>query len=124
MAAGGAGAQGGGPAALACLRAGAGGVLLRVAARPGASRSAVLGLQGEALRVAVAAPPVDGKANDELLRFVARALGLRRGAVELVRGQSARDKTLRLDGLDLAAATAAVRALLPPEGGPRGGGGA
>lgn len=81
-------------------------VLLRVAARPGASKTAVVGLQGEALKVSVAAPPEKGKANDELVRWLAKALGLRRAQVTLARGETSRDKVLRVEGLavdDLAA---------------------
>ncbi|MCO5166106.1 MAG: DUF167 domain-containing protein [Planctomycetes bacterium] len=80
-----------------------GGVLLKVAARPGASRSAVQGVAGDALKVAVQAPPEKGKANDELVRFLARALGLRRAQVTLVRGEASRDKVVRVEGLEVEA---------------------
>lgn len=89
-----------------------GGVLLKVAARPGASRSAVQGLAGDALKVAIQAPPEKGKANDELVRFLARTLGLRRPQVTLVKGDTSRDKVVRVEGLDADALRAAIEALL------------
>lgn len=96
------------------LRADAqGGVLLKVAARPGASRTAVQGLAGDALKVAINAPPEKGKANDELVRFLARALGLRRAQVTLVRGEASRDKVVRVEGLTVEALRAALAALGP-----------
>ena len=51
--------------------------------QPGAKRSEVAGLHGDALKIRLAAPPVDGKANAALLAFVAATLGLPRSAVEL-----------------------------------------
>lgn len=86
--------------ALPELRATAdGGLILEVAARPGQARSALLGLHGAALRVAVGAPPERGKANDELVRWLAEALGVRRGQVTLISGQGSRNKAVRVDGL-------------------------
>ena len=86
---------------LECIRAvkGAPGACdLDIHAQPGASRSAVRGLHGGALKVAIGAPPVDGAANAELTRFVARELlGLPRSAVVLLRGERGRVKTLRVE---------------------------
>lgn len=94
------------------LREDAGGVLLKVAARPGASRSAVQGVVGDALKVAVQAPPEKGKANDELVRFLAKALGLRRPQVTLVKGETSRDKVVRVDGVSPDDLRARLRPLL------------
>lgn len=65
---------------------------LIVRARPGATRSAVVGLYGAAVCVRVAARPVEGAANRELLRVLARALGLPASALSLRRGVRGRDK--------------------------------
>ena len=73
---------------------GDGGVFLRVHVQPRASRSEVAGLHGDALKVRLHAPPVDGAANEELIRFLADALGLRRDAVTLVSGATSRAKLL------------------------------
>ncbi len=70
------------------------GWLISVHAQPGAKKSAVAGLHGESLKVRVAAPPVEGKANDALIAFVAQALGAPRRAVSIVKGESSREKLL------------------------------
>ena len=78
-----------------------GGALLfdvRVVAR--ASKSAVAGEHGGALRVRVAAPPVEGAANEELVRTLARALGVAPRAVEIVGGLSSKNKRVRVRGGD------------------------
>lgn len=83
----------------AWLREDAGGVLLDVHLQPGARRDAVCGVHGERLKIAVAAPPVEGRANEALVEFLARRLELPRRQVHLVVGQHHRDKTLRADGI-------------------------
>lgn len=81
---------------------------------PRASRTAVLGLHGERVKLAVAAPPVDGEANEAIVRWLAKALGLPREAVTLVAGQTGRQKTVAIEGLD---PEAVRRALSLPEAG-------
>lgn len=68
--------------------------------QPGAKRSEVAGIHGEALKIRLAAPPVDGKANDALLRFIAERLELPRAAVVLKSGQSSRHKVVEVQGCD------------------------
>jgi uncharacterized protein (TIGR00251 family) len=63
---------------------------------------------GDRLRVAVAAPPVDGKANEAVVRTLAEALGVPRSAVEIVRGEAGRRKTVRVRGITLATLLAAA----------------
>ena len=65
---------------------------------PRASRTAVGPSVGERLRVAVSAPPVDGAANAAVIEALAEAFGVPRRAVEIVRGQTGRRKTVRLAG--------------------------
>mgnify|MGYP003575965190 CR=1 FL=1 len=77
------------------------GVQLSVRVKPRASRSRVIGLRGGALAVAVAAPPVDGGANAELLRTLAGHFGLPRRQVELVMGATGRNKLVRLSGISV-----------------------
>jgi uncharacterized protein (TIGR00251 family) len=72
----------------------------------------VVGRHGTALKVRVAAPPVDGKANDALRALLARTLGVKDGAVTLVSGASSRSKRVRVDGMDGPTASAALRAAL------------
>jgi uncharacterized protein len=84
-------------------------VLVEVHVVPRASRSAVVGEHDGRLKVALEAPPVDGAANQALVRFFADALGLRQRDVEIVRGHTSRQKCVALRG----ASAAAVRALCP-----------
>ena len=69
---------------------------------PNAPRSEVVGWHAGALKVKVHAPPVEGKANEALCDFLAEELGLPRRAVSLVRGDTARQKVVRLTGCTLA----------------------
>jgi uncharacterized protein (TIGR00251 family) len=84
------------------------GVRFRVRARPRASRSGIAGIHDGALRIRIAAPPVDDEANAELIRFLARALGIAKSAVRITAGRSSRSKTVEADGVT----AAAVRRLL------------
>ncbi len=70
--------------------------LLMVRAQPGARRSGIAGTWNGALRLAVAAPALDGRANEALRALLCQLLGLRPSGVELVRGQTARSKVFRV----------------------------
>jgi uncharacterized protein (TIGR00251 family) len=85
------------PAAWPCLQAHGEGVRLEVSVSPNARRTGADGLHDGALRVRLAAPPVDGKANEALVAWLAGELGLPRRAVTLLRGASARRKLLQID---------------------------
>ena len=76
---------------------------IAIKAIPNAPRSAVVGWLGEALKVKVHAPPVEGRANEALCEFLADELGLPRRAVSVLRGDTSRQKLVRIEGLDLAA---------------------
>jgi uncharacterized protein (TIGR00251 family) len=71
-------------------------VFLAVRAQPGAKRSAVLGMHGGRLRIAVQAPPVDGKANTALLSWLAEVLQVPARQVILAGGQGSRDKRVEI----------------------------
>lgn len=86
------------------LRADGPRLLLEVYAAPRASRSLLAGVHDGRLKVRLAAPPVDGAANRELVRFLARVLGLPRSAVTLAKGASSRRKTVAVVGLGAAEA--------------------
>ena len=76
---------------------------MRVHLTPRAKREGISGWRDDVLRVRVTAPPVDGRANEALLRLLAEALGLPRGDVTLSAGATSRDKTIDVAGLDDAA---------------------
>lgn len=75
-------------------------VVLRVHVQPGAGRSAVVGRHGTSLKVRVAAPPVDGRANVAAKALVAETLGVKESAVDLVSGQRSRLKRFRITGIE------------------------
>ena len=79
------------------LTATADGVRLTLHVQPGARRTEVAGLHGDALKIRLAAPPVDGKANAELVRLLAEAFGVPRRQVAILRGETSRDKLVRVD---------------------------
>ncbi len=77
--------------------------------QPRASKTEVVGRHGDAIKVRVKAPPVDGAANEELIRFLAKRFKVPRKAVELVSGSSSRHKQIAIEGVT---ATEIVESLL------------
>jgi len=92
------------------VQADADGVTLTLFIKPRASRNKIGEVKEDALVVSVAAPPVDGEANAELVRFVAKALGVPRSRVTLVAGEASRHKRVKVSGLSIAEVTAAFLA--------------
>ncbi len=86
-----------------------GGVRIQVHVQPRASRTEVVGLHGDALKIRLAAPPVDGAANQALIEFLADKLGVPRRNVRLVAGVSARRKVVEVEGSTPAAAATVLR---------------
>ena len=78
------------------LRENGGRTTLTLHIQPGAKKTEVAGIHGDALKIRLAAPPVDGKANAALIAFVADRLGLARSAVALKSGQTSRLKVLEI----------------------------
>jgi uncharacterized protein (TIGR00251 family) len=87
------------------LREVAGGVTLAVRAQPGAKKSAIVGVYGEGvaaqLKIAVQAPPVEGRANEALIAFLAETFNIPKRSVELVSGELSRSKVLLLTGVTI-----------------------
>lgn len=73
---------------------------ISVHAKPRASKSAIVGVREGALEVAIAAPPVEGEANAELVRLLAKALGVPRSSVEVVAGATGRQKVVAIRAVD------------------------
>lgn len=80
-----------------------------VLAKPRAKKSAIVAVTGEVVEVRIAAPPVDGAANAELVRFLAEVLGLPKRQVVLVRGESSRTKLVEVLGVSAAVLQAKLR---------------
>jgi uncharacterized protein (TIGR00251 family) len=92
------------------LRATAAGVTLAVRAQPGAKKTAITGIYGEGaaayLKIAVHAPPLEGRANQALIAYLAELFSLPKNAVELVSGELSRSKVFLLRGVTLQQAQA------------------
>jgi len=81
---------------------------LSVRLQPRARRDEVVGERGGVVVIRVTAPPVDGKANEALCRLIAKAAGVPPSRVSVVRGHTARDKVVRVEGVALAALRAGL----------------
>jgi uncharacterized protein len=81
---------------------------LAIRVQPRAKRDEVAGERAGAVVIRVGAPPVDGKANEAAIRLIAARVGVPRSAIRIVRGESARDKLVRIDGLSADEARAAL----------------
>jgi uncharacterized protein len=88
------------------------GCVLPVRAQPGARRPGVQGEQNGTLKVAVSAPPEDGRANAALVEALRKALGLKRSQVELIAGPASRDKRFLIRGLTRSELAQRLAALL------------
>jgi uncharacterized protein (TIGR00251 family) len=96
------------------LRATAAGVTLAVRAQPGAKKTAITGVYGEGasaqLKIAVQAPPIEGRANSALIAFLAETFDLPKNGIEVISGELSRSKVFLLRGVTLAK----VEAVLAP----------
>jgi uncharacterized protein (TIGR00251 family) len=89
------------------------GAIVRVHARPGATKPGIAGLHGDALAVRIRARPVEGRANVELVGLVAGVLGVAASAVTVEAGAHGREKRLRVRGVDASTAAARLASHLP-----------
>ena len=88
------------------------GVILPVRAQPGARKARVLGEQAGALKVAVTAPPEDGRANKALVELLREVLGIKRSQIELLSGQTSRAKRFLVSGVSATALAEKLAMLL------------
>jgi len=75
------------------------GIVLHVRVVPRAARSEAAGIQGDALKLRLTAPPVEGKANEECIRLLAEILGVKKAQVTIIAGHSSRTKTVAVEGI-------------------------
>ena len=73
-------------------------ILLKVYLQPKSSKNEVVGAYRDGIKVKVTAPPVEGKANEALIRFLAKEFGTPPSCIEIIRGLHSREKTLRISG--------------------------
>ena len=89
-------------------------VTLKVHVQPRASKDGIEGLWGDALKVKLNAPPLEGKANKALMRFLAERFGLAPSQVEIIAGRRSRNKLLRITGISREALERILGIGLPP----------
>jgi hypothetical protein len=92
------------------LRACAGGVQLTVYVQPGAKRTAVVGAHGDALKIQIQAPPLEDRANEALVEFVAQRCDVPRRSVQLTSGSRSRTKQLFVPGREIREVLTRLRA--------------
>lgn len=95
------------------LHQGAGGVTFAIKVHPRARHNAITGELGDALKVALTAPPVEGKANQACIDFFAEVLKVPRASVTIAAGQSSRQKVLRVAGLSADEVEQRLRSAIP-----------
>ena len=88
----------------------AGGAVFSVRVQPRARRNAITGSVGEALKLALTAPPLEGRANQACVAFLAEVLNVPRSSVTIVGGQTSRNKTIRVAGRTAAQVAENLRA--------------
>ena len=86
-------------------------ILISVRVQPGASKNVVTGIREGSLTIKLCSPPVDGRANDSLIRFVADRLNISRSSVQIIHGIKNRKKLLEVAGLSIADAENALTPL-------------
>ncbi|MEI9978891.1 MAG: DUF167 domain-containing protein [Edaphobacter sp.] len=84
------------------------GCTITIRLHPGARKNSVTGIHADAVKIALTAPPVDGKANEALIAFLAEALHLPRARIAIVSGLTSRTKLLRITGKSAAEVSAAL----------------
>ena len=93
------------------IRETAAGVVFRVRVVPRASRSGIAGIQDDALKLRIMAPPVEGKANEECIRLLAEMLGVKKGQVKIIAGHASRIEDRRRRGHSAGCDRRTLRAL-------------
>lgn len=82
------------------------GVILYIHVVPGSAKSEIAGVHEDALKLKIAAPPVEGRANAECIRFLSDRLGIKKNQVTITSGHRARKKTVAVEGLNSREVTA------------------
>ncbi len=72
--------------------------IVKIYLQPKSSKNEIVGPYRDGIKVKVTAPPMEGKANEALIRFLAKALGIPQSQIEILKGHHSREKTLRISG--------------------------
>jgi uncharacterized protein (TIGR00251 family) len=75
------------------------GVIFKIWVQPRSSKQELAGIQDDALKLRIKAPPVDGKANEECIRFLSELFGVRKSRISIISGLTSRGKTVSIEGL-------------------------
>ena len=86
-------------------------ILISVKVQPGASKNIVTGVKEGSLNIKLCSPPVDGRANDSLISFVAKRLDISRSSIQIIQGMKNRKKLLEVSGVSMADAEKALTPL-------------
>jgi len=97
-----------------CLKQSDEGVVLQIQVQPRSSRNQLVGLQGDALKVKLTSPPVEGAANKACCVYLAKLFGIPQSSAVLVAGDKSRQKRVLLKGVELPQAAAILEQNLPP----------
>ena len=84
-------------------------IILTVYAQPKAAKTRIVGIHGEALKISVAAPPVEGKANEALIKFLAKLFQIPKSAITIHSGMQSRTKRFVLSGLSYNEAMSVIK---------------
>ncbi|MBT5927685.1 MAG: YggU family protein [Verrucomicrobia bacterium] len=82
-----------------CIRETPSGIILKVRIQPRASTDEIVGRHGDSLKIRITAPPVDSAANESLVKFLSKKLDIPKFQIQLIKGQTSRNKNLLLSGL-------------------------
>lgn len=74
-------------------------ITLKIKVEPRSSKSGIVGPYGDALKVKLTSPPVEGKANKELIEVLAKEFGIHKSDIEIISGQSSKNKTVKITGV-------------------------
>ena len=76
------------------------GIVFTIMVLPRSSKCEIVGIQDDALKLKIAAPPVEGRANEECIRFLAERLGIKKARITMIGGHKGRRKTISIAGLN------------------------
>lgn len=72
---------------------------LKIYIQPGAKKNEIVGPHGDAIKIKIKAPPLEGRANEALIEFLSETLGIAKSKIEIIRGHTSRQKLVSIDGL-------------------------